>query len=394
MIDERKKQNQDEDEEKLKEEALQYIQWEDPNKYKKKIIGFSSPFGVIDKNERIDKEDKSKKYKFKSKEDKELIKAKVREIKTQRDNQKKKKDQEKEDQYQKHRNLMKNLHFKLMKDKDGGFKEGTIPAYQLKSEDQIYDVRNSHPALKLNQLSASKNPGPQQNAKQSIKPPPNKYTLESLGLLKYEDFIGGGSDGFNPADIVDENDHDSEDEILRRYRVNDKNIIENQKLNIQRQKLVDEQPYQTNSNQLKQLAITDRVKDDFIKKKNNRGHNNSISNVEGLSIPKTLSKKDLIAQQNSKSKQNLLNKQEIKTTIKKRGPTTDDEKVYKNKLVDNRSRKVDLPKGAAKSGRKYDNAYASDSPPKNRSNQHITRSVKKTTSKISQSMAIDKSKFY
>ena len=354
LIEDHKRRSYHEDQ--LNEEALQLIQCDDPLKYKKKIVGFSSPFGVIDKNERIDKDDKSRKYKFKSKEDKAVIKAKVKEIKAQRENQKKKKELEREEQYIKHRNLMKNLHYKLMKDKDGGFKEGTIPAYQVKSEDQIYDVRNSHPALKLNQLSANKIPAPQTKRPPVV--PPNKLTLESLGLLKYEDFVGGGSDGFNPADIVDENDHDSEDEILKRYKVNDRKPIEDQNMNIIKSTQIIDQPYNSKPTQLRQYTLTDREKESNPKKISHKAHNNSISNAEGLGIPKTLSKKDLITQPNSKSKQNLLVKpQDIKSPVKKRGPTSDDEKVYKNKLVDNRSRKVDLPKGAAKSGRKNKDAY-------------------------------------
>ena len=220
LIEESKLENIDEEE--FKNEAYNLIQCHDPNRYRKRIVGFVSPFGPIEKGERIGKEEKSRRYKFKSKEDKEQIKARIKEIKTQREIEKKKKDQEKEEQYQKHRSLMKNIHYKLQKGKDGETKEGVIAGYQIKSEDQIFDTSNSKPAIKLGQLSPSKS-SLATIQKQPAKLP-NKFTLETLGQFKYEDLAGDENDQFNLGEFVDENNDGFEDEILKRYRLEEKKI--------------------------------------------------------------------------------------------------------------------------------------------------------------------------
>ena len=374
------------DEEEFRKEAYNMIQCHDPHKYRKRIVGFISPFGTTDKDERVNKEEKSKRYKFKSKEDKELIKARVKEIKTLRENEKKKKEQEKEELYQKNRNLMKNLHYKLLKDKDGNIKEGAIPAFQARSEEQAFDVSRSKPVLKLNQISPSRiNIAP--GTKPSIKLP-NKFTLESLGQFKLEDLAEDGEDQLNLAEIVDENNDGSDDEILRRYKKEERKISTNQvpKSPLRTQ---DKEEYQPpNQNKIKNKGVTQREKD-VIKEQvqKQRVSNNSAVNNVVASIPKTLSKKELISYSNSKSKQNLLAKShEVSSIIKKKGPTSDDEKIYKNKLA-NKGRKIELSSDARHSEKKnYGNP--SQSPPRNNNLSYIPKSVKRDSTKISLAMAI------
>ena len=125
-----------EDKEKMTEEAMQFLQLDDPTKYKKKIKGFAAPFNMTEKDDRIKKNEKSQRYKFKSKEDKEAIKAKVRKLKQDRENAKLKEKQEKERHYHKQRNVMKNLHEKLMREKLGNG-EIDMNAYQARNHNPI-----------------------------------------------------------------------------------------------------------------------------------------------------------------------------------------------------------------------------------------------------------------
>jgi len=69
--------------------------------------------------------------------------------------------------------------------------------------------------------------------------------------------------------------------------------------------------------------------------------------------------------------------------------TSDDEKVYKNQLTQNRSRKDNLAKDLTKSGRKHYDPYESDVNKKAKY-RNVANSVKKTSNKVSLSMAMDK----
>jgi len=355
--------------EELKEEIMQMIQCDDPHKYRKQIVGFTSPFGAVDKGERIGKDDRSKRYKFKLKENKEVLKAKVQEIKNLREQEKQRNSKFKDELYHKHRNIMKNLHKKIMREKDGDV-GGSPQAYLVKSEEQIYDVRNSKPA-NVPSLSIRDS---QVKKTQRV---PNKFTLESIGQLRFEELVGG-ADIFNPADVLDEDDQESEDEILKQYRINNVNNagpfpIEQMKPNIS-----NDVTFNPVKNLQNQRSVTlDQRQPAPPKPRQDRAHNNSIAD-KMMVVPKTLSKNVLA---NSRSKGVLLHKShEVVTSIKKKGPISDNEKIYKNKLRGEKARMVDLPKSISKSGRKQHDPYISDSPKRN---SHNARSVQKVSNKIS-----------
>lgn len=214
------------DQEKLHEEALQFIQCDDMNKYRKKIKGFVAPFSsaVQSKDSKSSKTDKSKRYKFKSKEDKEAIKAKVAKIKKDRENAKNQEKIDKEKNYQKQRKMMKNLHSKLMREKMGnGDNDMYVDANQPRHSNPLYNVSQSQPALKGMPAQQQKHVrAPLQKVSNKL---PNKLTMGGLTALNYEDFAGNDPDGFNPADIVG-TESGSEDSILEQYRQNEANAIQ------------------------------------------------------------------------------------------------------------------------------------------------------------------------
>ena len=254
----------------MTEEALQLMQFENLHKHKK-IKGFVKPFNMATKDERIDKNDKSKKYKFKSKEDKEAIKEKVKELKRQRELAKKQAQVDKDNQYKKHRNVMKHIHEKLARQKDYGGEE--VPNYQVRDNSQIYDVSLSQPALKLN--PHQRNPKLKESKTKANKLP-NKFTMDSLMRLNYDDVAGSGPDGFNPADILDE-DSDSNDSVLNQYKNDDKNILMNQASD----QSLPQDAYAYRGNKISERAVPMDQNDPGIANmkggaKKGRRHNNSI----------------------------------------------------------------------------------------------------------------------
>jgi hypothetical protein len=378
-------------EEELTEEALKLMQCDDPLKYRKKIKGFSAPFNMTEKDDRISKDDKALKYKFKSKEDKEAIKKKVNEIKKQRQHQRLTQEQEKDKMYKKHRYIMKNLHNRLLREKGADPMDGSKPAYVIHSDAQLYDVSQSQPAMKLSQPSQILY-GNQQN-KQGLAKIPAKLTLESLGQLKYEDIARGGSDDFNPADVLDENDSESEDEVLKRYRVDHPKVNDSvQSIPLSNQP---ENPYKGKQTTQRKNSV-ERIsleRQNIQKPKGHRkgGINNSLAEIDKAGLSKNNSKKKLIA--DSRSKKDLLsNAKGKKIQHFRKGVTTDDEKLYKNKLYTERTRKANIPKGLHKTISKDRlNAYGDVSKP-SKYQSHISKSVKKQPSnKLSQAV-VDKSK--
>lgn len=302
-----RKENEDE----MREEALQLIECDDPHKYRKKIIGFAAPFNMTEKDDRIAKDDKSRRYKFKPKEEKEIIKQRVKELKQQRQTEKTHKEKEKDQQYQKHRLVMKNLHHKLMREKGEVPSEGKLGGYHVRSGDQIYDISHSQPAIKLTQQPQGKGYG-QAGLKQPGPKVPNKFTLESLGQLKYEDIAGVGPDDFNPADVLDEDDTDSEDEVLKRYRKND---IEKNKIPVTDSiasmpvAKTQSQPYKGSKNTLRTMPV-DIGPDPKIENLKGKHHkkgvlNNSIAYKDQV-MKKSVSKRNLDEEKNMKIKKYLL----------------------------------------------------------------------------------------
>ena len=379
----------DQDDKQFLEEALKLMECHDPVKYRKKIVGFVAPFNMTEKDDRIKKDEKAMKYKFKSKEDKKAIKEKVLEIKKLRELQKEKEKKDKDAQYQKHRNIMKNLHIKLLRQKDGTVQETNLPAYQIQNTDQLYDVRNSHPAIKLDTNNPKqaygqmgKSPRIKQNAKL-----PNKLTLDSLNNLRYGDIANDGSDGFDPRDVLDEDDNDSEDEILKRYREEEQM---NQMMSARNQVLP----------QKHQLSIQPKTKPihheqeqplESVKSKHHRasGHNNSIANYNNL-VPKTHARnhnQELNSHSVHHKKHNMLKSHDQNRSVKKNRaePATDSEKLYKSKLHKNRNQRADLPKGATKSTRRGKDPYESENYGKNskRYPSHVSKSVRKQNHKMS-----------
>ncbi|CAI2372176.1 unnamed protein product [Moneuplotes crassus] len=347
-----------EDKEKMTEEAMQFLQLDDPTKYKKKIKGFAAPFNMTEKDDRIKKNDKSQRYKYTSKEDKEAIKAKVRKLKQERENAKLKEKHEKDRHYHKQRNVMKNLHEKLMREKLGNG-EIDMNAYQARNPNPIYNVSQSQPALKsipAQQVHTIK------THKSKIKNKlPNKITMNGLTSLKYEDIAGNEPDGFNPADIVG-TDSGSDDSILQQYR-NDEEI----------QPAEQAYPFSSAQHTEKPVPI-DQVPVRKPKNQRNthvaRGLNNSMADASQLQHPKKASRKHMPGKKHSTS----LN----------RGHTTDHEKSKKKKMGTQRSRKnlAALPKGLTKTGRKPQNPYNSDiGGGKIKYPAHVTRTVKKDSKK-------------
>lgn len=378
-------------EEELIEEALQLMQCDDPHKYRKKIKGFTAPFNMTEKDDRISKDDKALKYKFKSKEDKEAIKKKVEEIKKQRQQQRANQEQEKEKMYKKHRHIMKNLHNRLLREKGGVPIEGSRPAYAIHSDAQLYDVSQSQPAMKLSQ-PPQMSYGNMQN-KQGAAKIPAKLTLESLGQLKYEDIARGGPDDFNPADVLDVDDSESEDEVLKRYRVDPPKVNDSvQSIPLSN---IPDNPYKgkQNTQRKNSVELTSVEKQNVPKQKGHRkgGINNSLAEIDKTALTKNNSRNKLIV--DSRSKKDLLsNAKGKKMQHLRKGVTTDDEKLYKNKLYTERTRKANMPKGVHKTISKgRSNAYEDAQKP-TKYNSHISKSVKKQPSnKLSQAV-VEKSK--
>lgn len=330
LIEEVKRRS--EDEKVLEEEALSFIQCDEPSKYRKKIVGFAAPFNMTEKDERIKRDDKGLKYRYKTKEDKKAIKDKVNEIKTKRAELKDKEKTDKQEQYVKHRNYMKNLHLKLLRQKDGG-EGGPIPAYPIRDSNEIFDVSQSKPIQKVSTNEAKQAYGGNNPSKAKAIPPPSKFTLETLGQLRYEDLAGAGSDGFNPKDVLDEDDDQSEDSILRRYR--DEEEAKNKALGKQIQQPVAKPPRnlakQLQSVQYEQEQPLENVKSKHHKK---GALNNSISNPGNQLVPKTNAAQGLNLKALNPSKQNLLLKSHevpMKALKRKMEPATDIEKIVKNK---------------------------------------------------------------
>jgi len=347
---------------------------------------------MTEKDDRISKEDKAMRYKFTSKQDKDAIKKKVKEIKRQREQEKQTQQKEQDKAYFKHRNVMKNLHHKLLREKGGAPNDGPTHGYPHAPNSNIYDVSHSQPAIKTQQQNNA------YSQKQGITLN-GKLTLESLGQLKYEDISRGGPDDFNPADVLDEDDSDSEDEVLKRYRdydrvQNNEGMHVNESINsipISNQ----DNPYKPPKASRKTNSI-ERIHDQPLKSQP-RGHrkgglNNSIAEVPSQ-LKKNLSKKMMA--ENSRSKKNLLLKpHDPQPTNRKRGGITDDERTHKGKLRTERSKKAQLPKDVHNSISKPHNPYEEDNKPKgSKYGGNVTRSVKKSSTKAPLSQkSIDKSK--
>ena len=262
----------------MTEEALLFINWDEAAKYRKKIKGFISPFNTVDKSENVRKDNKNKKYKFKPKEDIKIIKEKVKILKKSRVAAKEREKENENKLYQKHRNIMKNLHHKLMREK-GEHIEGEVPMYQARNNSQIYDISQSQPALKLypnqrdNTLKGS-------HSKKYNKLP-NKFTIDSLMKLKYNDIAGSGPDGFNPADILD-SDSGSEDSVLNQYRDIEEQVPVNQSIS---QQNYPQDAYMYNGIKSTERAVpmdhqNSMVSHQKTNLKRKGGHNNSIVEKE------------------------------------------------------------------------------------------------------------------
>ena len=192
-------------------------------KKQKNIKGFVLPFNTSEKGK---KEDKVKKYKFKSKEDIQLIKEKVKALKKEREDAKKREEEMKNKEYQKHRNVMKHLHNKLIREK-GEPVDTEDMIHPARNNSQVYDVSQDQLALKLSSNQQAKK-FKESLLKKNTKLP-NKFTIDSLMKLKYDDIAGSGPDGFNPADILD-TDSGSDDSVLNQYRGSDNQVPINQNI--------------------------------------------------------------------------------------------------------------------------------------------------------------------
>jgi hypothetical protein len=339
---------------------------------------------MTDKDDRIAKDDKSKKYKFKSKEDKEIIKQKVQQLKKQREENKKREQALKDQKYQKGQQMMKNLHYKLLQEKGQGPIEASIPAYQAHNSSQIYDVSQSQPATK------PPGRGPQYNLASEKKKLPTKLTIDNLVNLRYDD-VASGPDGFNPADILDD-DSDSDDTILKQYK-NQPAAGVNESLS----SVVLNQPPQPARNKGKTMrtmeADVSQPQITNMKGKHKaRALNNSIAGQGNMPMSKAKGAK-IGAHTNNASQKNLLvtNKKGSVPRTKK-GMMTDDEKIYKRKLPTGRNKASNLPKGIHKSASKghYD-PYQSDGA-NMRYQNNVPKTVKKSSKKMGlNSITVDKS---
>jgi hypothetical protein len=342
---------------------------------------------MTDKDDRIAKDDKSKRYKYVPKEAKEVIKAKVQELKKQRVIAQESERAEKEKHYIKNRQMMKNLHHKLLRGKGEEPIGGDIPPYQIRDNSQVYEVSKSQPVMK--QSSALKQTRSPQLGNGKL---PSKFTIDSLSKLRYEDIAGSGPDGFNPADILDEDDSESEDSVLKQYRNNDlKHTMNNSVVEIPIPK--PNQLYQGKLNSMRNIQVdkSQEVPIGNMKASHHKrgGQNNSIADGQHNLSHKRLHQPKLGNQTNVASKQNLIHKS---PAARKRGTTTDNEKLYKKKLATERPGRANLPKGVHKTAKKGENgAYQSDGQ-NMKYPSHVTRSVKKQSSKIVNDKNVGKSK--
>jgi hypothetical protein len=351
------------------------------------IKGFSAPFNMTEKDDRIGKDDKSKKYKFTPKEDLNIIKQKVKDLKKQRALKKEIEREEKEKHYVKNRNMMKNLHHQLIRDKGGEPMESDVPPYVTHKNSQIYEVSHSQPTVKLSNVHKDRRSP--QLGKGKL---PNRFTIDSLSKLRYEDIAGSGPDGFNPADILDEDDSDSDDSVLKHYRINDaKHTMNNSVADMPMHRNIAPTQGKQNSMRKMQVDKSQEIHVSLVKPPQHRRRekHRSIANGQGNLSQKRLPQPKLKYNTNASSRKNLHQKS---PGANRRGMTTDIEKSNKKKLGTERNRRLDLPKGVHRTAKKGDHgAYQSDGQNK-RYPPHVTRTVKKNSSKINNPM-VGKSKF-
>ena len=204
---------------------------------------------------------------------------------------------------------MKNLHSKLQRQKDGiGGNESDGNVFPVSSSDNLYDVRGSHPVVKMQPA------GPEAAYAQVDKSPfqqpvkakqLNKMTLDGLNNLRYEDIAGGGVDGFDPRDVLDEDDS-GDDEILNRYR--DEEDARNQLLASQIQP-TNAPPKGKNHKNMRSLQQYEKEtpleNPKTIKMNRKAAHHNSISNVNITVQPRTNRRNELPMKSHQVSNKNL-----------------------------------------------------------------------------------------
>ncbi|CAI2368309.1 unnamed protein product [Moneuplotes crassus] len=322
-----------EDIEKMTEEALQYLQIDDPSKYKKKIKGFAAPFNMTEKDDRIKKNEKSQKYKFKPQEEKEIIKEKVKQIKQERENAKIKEKQDQEKRYNKNRSAMKNIHEKLMKKKLSNGEIDLEPT-QGRNHNPIYNVAKSNSVMKG--LSSEQIQSVKKNLAKVAKKLPKKITMGGLTSLNIEDFSGNEPDGFKPTDVIN-TDSDSDDSILQQYRRNSEKAVQ--------------EAYQFSQPNAPHPPQKSRNK-----------NNSQVSKPVHSSLSNPVNPKIL---NNPRTRRGpaALHSLEAKPQAKpgKRGHTTDHEKGKKNLSTERLRKKLGAgKKKVTKTARKMGNPYSSD----------------------------------
>eukprot|EP01022_Parablepharisma_sp_SALTPOND_P014668 TRINITY_DN2013_c0_g1_i1.p7 TRINITY_DN2013_c0_g1~~TRINITY_DN2013_c0_g1_i1.p7 ORF type:complete len:251 (-),score=41.62 TRINITY_DN2013_c0_g1_i1:8165-8917(-) len=174
------------------EYLYQYIHCDNPSKYRKKLSGMTLPFGIREKNGRINRDDPCLKYRFKPDRSVEEIHAKAEKARKLREAEKRRKQREEHEKYLKNREILKRIH-----------------------EQQIFQkIEKGEATGDKKALDLLKGIGKGFEGK--------KLTLQLLKHLNYKDINLHDEELFKPADLLGDN----EDLGFLRTKLNSEKKIE------------------------------------------------------------------------------------------------------------------------------------------------------------------------
>lgn len=155
---------------------------------------FTLPFGIREKEHRIDENDSSHKYKFKTKHNVEEISKQIERIKNEREKHRKEKEMQSNMKYEANRKALKKIQSKMIKQRQEEIKKGKNSS--LLGNPTYTGIQNK----KLG-INEEKN---------------QKLTWKVLEELSYSDINQDTSDDFKPSDVLlDESDDELEEELTR-----------------------------------------------------------------------------------------------------------------------------------------------------------------------------------
>ena len=126
-------------EQQTTEDMMEFMECDDPTKYRKKIKGFHMAFNIREKM-RIPDEEKSK-YKFKSKQPIDEIKKNVEEIKIKRTSERVQREREEQEKQERDREALRKMHEQMRKEKQKTM-GGAGLAGGISNQDSYKDLRS------------------------------------------------------------------------------------------------------------------------------------------------------------------------------------------------------------------------------------------------------------